>query len=275
MYQENIQQPKKSFFRRFWWIGAIAAVLIIGVGSYSYFFYVINVKMSDDFLNRTEKSLSSGITIEDEENDFASMGVKEIKEGGKPNNPAGYNYPYLDIKFVSAGIDKEYLYFKIQFRGTIPESPTVIDGDKIIGNGIKVNIVDENGEDMAILLLAYNFVPVLNFPLIGTYYLNGPTGIKEPEGKRFSDQDYDSKVSGGAGTDYLIGALPFKKIGLSQGQTIYFTVSAEAESEKYDHAAVDVLGGHGKMPAVIKWKSGTKEFEIDDDFYTDGGCTIQ
>ncbi len=255
------EQAGRSVLKRFWWAGLVLlAAFLLWVPP-------LDRSMDAGLADRAERSLGSGITVEDERNDFAQMGTGDKKEG-KPNNPQAYNYSYLDIRSVSMSIDEEYLYSKIRFWGTIPERPPEIGGDRIAGNGVKVNLVDEKGADQVIFLVDYTYLPVLGTPAISTYYFNGPTGIPEPEDKRFSRQDFDSKVSGGPGTDYLLGALPLGKIGIAKGQVLYFAVAAEAESSRYDHAAVDALGGSGKMPAVIRWDTRTNKFGKDDGFYS-------
>jgi hypothetical protein len=252
-----------KIIKRFWWIVPIVIVLIIAIYAY---FYEINNHINPEQLTKTELILKSGITIEDDKNDFASMGGAKDRPDVKPNNPIAYTYPYLDIKSVTAAIDKDNLYFKIQFYDTIPEKATQIKDDKIIDNGTKFNLVNEKGEDQLILVLNYNYLP-LSMNITGTYYFYGPTGIVDPEPQRFSERGSDSKIYGGPSSDYLIGILPLEKTGIVYGQVIYFTVSNESGSIKFDHASVDSLGGQGKQPALIKWNTGTNDFEVINNFY--------
>lgn len=89
-----------------------------------------------------------------------------------------------------------------------------------------------------------------------------PTGIEWPEEDRFRSQRRDSKISGGSGYDYVMGAFPLAKLGLKKGATGYFSFGLEAGSHKYSHAAVDKLGGSGKNAATIKWVIGSNKYEI-------------
>lgn len=264
----NNIQPKKSIWKWFRWVLLSIGIIIIGLGFSLYFFYIIYMRMDSQMLQKAHEALSLGITIEDEQNDFVSVRDKNEKEGDNLNNLDGYKYPFLDLKSVSVGIDDRYLYWKVQFRGEIPNRPHKINGDKIVAQGVGISIVNKYGEEQVGLAMNCDFLPIVDIPTIGTYYFYGPTGIEEPEDKRFAHQGIDSKISGGGGTDYLIGALPLKKIDIISGQDVYFSVSVETGSAKDDHFAVDVLKGEKKDPAVIKWKSGTKVYEIVDIGYT-------
>ena len=87
----------------------------------------------------------------------------------------------------------------------------------------------------------------------GGFQIPSPLGINDSQG--------------GAGFETLLGAVPLKGLGLSKGQVAYFSLSVETTSDKYDHASVDVLGGNGKMPALITWQVGSNSFQINQDFY--------
>lgn len=252
-----------NFIRKFWWTVIIFIFLIIVICIYSVY---VNNHISPKQLTKAEQLLNYGITIEDDKNDFASMGGEKDRPDVKPNNPNAYAYAYLDVKSITVAIDKDNLYFKIQFYETIPEKTTKIGDDKIIANGTKFNLLNKKGEDQLILVLNYNYLP-LGINITGTYYFYGPTGIAEPEIQRFSERSSDSKIYGGPGKDYMLVILPLEKTGIVPGKTIYFAVSNESESSKFDHASVDSLGGSGKMPAVIKWDTNANTFEVINDFY--------
>jgi hypothetical protein len=240
--------------------------LILGCGIYFYCYYYLWIKMDSNQINKAEIALNSGIIVNDAENDYAPMGDKENKEE-KPNNPHPYNFPFLDIKSVSFGMDDEYLYCKVQFNGVVPGKSPQLEKDRIGDYGVKINLVDRKGEDQVVMHMDYDFLVAIPGTFGSCFYSYGPTGIKFPEDAGFAKRGEDCKVSGGSGTDFLFGAFPVKKMGVAPGQELYIALSAEAGSQVYDHAAVDVLGGHGKMPAVIKWTAGTTKYEINDDFY--------
>lgn len=224
------------------------------------------MKMDAGFLQKAQTALSVGVTIADSDNDFADMGKKDnTKE--KPNNPESYKFSFLDIKNVSFGMDEDYLYCKTQFSGTIPGRPPKVENDRIKNYGVKLNLVSQKGVDQIVLHFAYDFLTPFSSTFQSCFYSSEPTGIKEPEDAQFARRDEDCKVLGGAGTDYLLVALPIKKLNITFGQELFLAVSGEAESAVYDHASVDVLGGYWKMPAVITWKAGTQEFKVDNEFY--------
>lgn len=221
--------------------------------------------MDATLLRSAQSSFNSGITIEDEQNDFVSLEGKEEATGEK-NNPKAYEFPYLDVKSVSIGSDDTFLYFKVNYRGQIPAKAEKIGDDTIQGNNMKLHITDKVGKEQAILIVNYSWIP-FNLSAFETYYFYEPTGIEFPEDKRYVHQDRDSKIYGGPGTDYLMGAFPLKKLGLSKGQTIYMNLFGEAKSDKYVHASIDTLGGHGKMPGLITWVIGSNTYIIDNNFF--------
>lgn len=263
------EKRKKSFIRRFWWIFLILIIIIL-----LFVIFIYTSAQGANFfwkssLNRAENALASGITVYDNSNDFASMGQKE-NTNEKPNNPHPYNFSYFDVKSASIGIDDKYLYTKTQFQEKIPQKPDVVPGDLLEEEGTKFNIINETGQDVVVLHMGYGFIPYFNYHTIGSSYSYGPTGIEWPEDARFCCRGNDAKAFGGPGTDYLIGIYPLDHLNISKGQIIRFAVSCEGESKLYDHASVDVLGGNGKMPAVITWNTSSNEFIKDDEFYNTG-----
>jgi hypothetical protein len=245
----------------------IVLLSLISFGMYTFYKYGMVKKIEDSpLLEQTKTTLEKGITIEDDQNDFAHMGDKG-KTNEKPNNPNSYKYTFFDIKSVSFGIDDKYLYCKIQFRDIIPSRTTTIENDYIEAGGVKVNILDSKGEDLAILALQYGYIPIFNIKTIASKYYYGPTGIREPEEKRFAYTEVNDKIYGGPESDYLLGIFSLEKINLSKGSIIQTNVSFEAESKIYDHASVDVLGGTGKMPAVITWDTNSNIFNVNNNFY--------
>lgn len=247
------------------WILAGFGFVLISLLSFQAYRYLVLMKLPADLQQKAELAFARGITILDESNDFAWMGTGG--SGGKPNNPTGYNLGFNDLKSITLGADDQYIYIKVMFWGTIPDLPPNINGDMIGSTVMKLNFTNEQGVDQAIWMLSFGYLPVVNLTTTNTYYFYGPTGIQEPEDKRFSGRGTDSQVIGGAGYDHLIGALPLKGINLNAGQTVNLCFSVETASDKYDHASVDVLGGHGKMPALITWKLGSDSYQINHDFF--------
>jgi hypothetical protein len=261
----DASKPRRNMDRKRKWILGAIGLLVFGSLSSLGYKYLIQMPMSPDLQQKAEQAFTTGITIEDEHSDFAPMGAKP--DGEKPNNPVGYDLGFNDVRSLSLGTDGTYLYCKVVFWEMIPANPPILEDDKIGNTFIKINITDSQGVDQEIWMLGFGYLPPFNIPTVNTYYFYGPTGIQEPEDKRFYGRGSDGKIAGGAGYDYVIGALPLNRIGLSLDETMYLSLSVETTSSKYDHASVDVLGGQGKMPALITWKPGTSSYEIDQDFY--------
>jgi hypothetical protein len=243
------------------WVLVIVGVLILGLGIGLYSYYILWMKMGSSQVANAEVALSTGITIDDAEDDFVIMGSN--KEVPNENNPSPYRIPFLDVKSLTLGADAQYLYYKVTFFDLLPNQSPKVNSDHIRSTGCKLDLVDQSGKNYAILAVDFGWEPVIDLPALNTYYFYGPTGIQEPESARFSHQDHDSKIYGGNGTNYLLGAFPLKKLGLKLGQELRLNLSMEAKSDKYTHAAVDVLLGQGKMPATIVWKLGTNHYRID------------
>ncbi|OGF99990.1 hypothetical protein A2Y99_01560 [Candidatus Gottesmanbacteria bacterium RBG_13_37_7] len=252
-------------WKRLRWIILLVTVVIFGFISFLYYSFFIHPRMDEQMLRKAESAVSSGITIEDKQNDLVSLKGKVEEETGQLNNPQSYISLYLDVKAISIGIDDKYLYYKIKYWGQIPIKAEKIGDDEIQGNMMKLHITDAQGKEQAILVANYSY-SLFNLSGFETYYFYGPTGIEEPEDKRFAHQDKDSKMFGGPGTDYLIGAFQMEKLGLKQGQTIYMNFLGEAKSKQFHHASIDALGGHGKMAAFITWVIGSNQYQIDDNY---------
>lgn len=243
------------------WILRTVLVGVLIVLAYSLYLYNIAMILSHSEIQKAENTLINGIVVEDERDDFVMMATdKEVLNA--ENNPSPYRLSFLDVKSLAIGADEQNVYVKITFFDTIPAQPISIEGDSIQAIGCKVNIVDENEMDQVIFAADSSYLPVVNLPSLNTYYFYGPTGIQEPESARFSHQDHDSKIYGGAGKDYILAAFPMKKINVRVGQQIFISLSMEAKSAQFTHAAVDVLLGSGKQPAIIKWVIGTNTYQI-------------
>ena len=242
------------------WFLLIITLLLLGIILIAFVYYHLYMQMNPKTRAAAESAFQSGVTIEDEQNDFVMMETN--KEEPNENNPSPYRLQYLDIKLLQLGADDNYIYYKVTFQEMIPRSGTKVGNDQILDPGMKLNLVDNQNQDYAILDLGYSYLP-LRLSNIGTYYFYGRTGIIWAEEKRFLHQDHDSKIFGGPGYEYVMGAFPLKKLGLSINQEVNLALSIEARSRKYSHAAVDNLGGEGKIPGIITWKIGSKQFVID------------
>jgi hypothetical protein len=248
------------------WLILGICILTLGFISFIIFRFLIYPKMDEVMLRNAENAVSSGITVKDQQNDLVTLQGKLEEETGQKNNPKSYTSPYLDVKTISVGADEKYLYYKVQYWGQIPRQAEKIGDDMIQGNMMKLHITDGKGREQAVLVINYGWT-LFNLSGFETYYFYGPTGIETPEDKRFAHQDKDSKIYGGPGTDYLIGAFPMEKLGLRQGQTIYMNLLGEAKSKQYTHASIDALGGKGKMAGFITWEIGSNQYQIDDNYF--------
>lgn len=243
-----------------WVLVAIAILILVGIG-YIYWYYFVDIRFDKQMLSNSEKAFDVGITIDDPKDDFVIF--ESNKEDLNENNPSPYRLPVLDVRSLSLGADENYVYYKITFYDTFPSKPIDINGDRIVGIGNKLSVLDENSE-LSILYTGFGYLPILRMPVLNTYYFWGPTGIVWPEEDRFTHQDKDSKVYGGAGTNYVMGAFPINKSSLIYGQEAHLSFMMETESDRYTHAAVDVLRGKEKFGGIISWKVGTNQYKIED-----------
>lgn len=239
-------------------------VVLVCFAAYSYYARVLATHMSEKEIQQAGAMLAEGISVDDPAQDFPLMGQKGENVKEKPNNDSPYNLAFLDIKEMRAAKDKDYLYFKIIFFDKIPKTLVKLSGDRLLSDGVKVNIVNEKWEEQIDMGLSFDFLP-FGIRDGNCFFSSQPTGIEWPENARFAKTDRDCKIF--VGEDYIIGALPTQDLPILREPYIYFNVQHEAESRKYDHAAVDLLGGRGKMPAVIKWAPETDVFEVYNDFY--------
>lgn len=255
-----------------WVLLAIAIFLFCVLINFIYHYFVA-IKFSPELRQRAENALARGIAITDIQNDFVLMGQKDPGDGGKPNNVNPYPLGFNDIKSLQVGADEEYLYYKVTFWGEFPRKVPIINGDTIESTGSKLEFMDEKGMDLQVMHLNSGWTPKIGFSAIDTQYAYGATGIVWPENARMTHEERDSFVDGGSGTNYLMGAFPLKKMGLQFGQQVTLACQVETESDKYDHAAVDVLRGLGKglkEPGYFIWKIGANEYQTDESFRNQG-----
>lgn len=251
----------------FKWVLLAIGVFILGIGCFLCFKYFYWIKMSPSLRNKAETALASGITINDPQNDFLPKDLlgKEM-DVDKP-----YNFPYIDIKSLTVATDDKYFYYKVTFWGKIPKKPDNVNGDYITGPGPQLSLLNEKGETQATMAAEFGWQPKLHIFSMNTWYATDPTGVVWPESERMKYQKWDSKVYGGVGKDYIMGAFELEKLHFNIGKTAYMILPVETKSECHTHAAVDHLGGIGKTEAVIIWKVGTKEYTVDDYFFQKTG----
>lgn len=260
----RLRRTGKSFFRRFWWIFTAIALVLIGFGGYNYWRLVYNVAFHGDELQKAETALKSGITINDNKNDFVMLGSNK-EELNAEDNPSPYRLEEVDIKDLRVGADKDYFYYKVGFYKASTKNPPVVNGDTVESVGTVMDVFDTSGKTTAVIHGGFGWWPVLNVPVVDTFYSTGPTGIVWPESARFTTENRDSKVYGGPGKDYILARFPMKSLGLKYGDTMIFDIGMEVSSAEFTHAAVDILQGSGKTPGLITWKIGSSSYTIDNE----------
>ncbi len=258
----------KKMWRWFRWVLLGIFIIFLGIGGYLYYHYFVWIKMNPDLIHKANIALSAGPTIEDPQNDFLS---KELL-GKEMDLDEPYRLPYIDIKSLTVGMDQKYFYYKVTFWGMIPKKPDSINGDYLNSSGPQLSLMNEKGVTQTTLAAEFGWLPKFHIFSMNTWYTTDPTGIVWPESARMKHQNFNSKVYGGAGTDYIMGAFPLNKLNFNIGDTAYFSLPVETGSDKHTHAAVDHLGGSGKMEALITWKVGTKEYSVDNNFNYQGAA---
>ena len=121
----------------------VIAVILLCFAGYEYYTKVLSTQMNETEIQQAETALANGIIINDPAQDFPLMGQKGENVKEKPNNDNPYNLPFLDIKEVKAAKDGNYLYFKVIFFDKIPKRIVRLSGDRLLSDGMKVNIVNE------------------------------------------------------------------------------------------------------------------------------------
>lgn len=256
----------------FRWVLLGILIIVLGIGGYLYYRYFIWIKTSPDLVQKANIALASGPTISDPQNDFLSKTLlgKEM-DLGEP-----YRFPYADIKSLNVGMDDQYFYYKVTFWGKIPKKPGNVNGDYSMAVGPRLFLMNEKGEIQTTMAAEFGWMPKFHIFSLNTWYLTDPTGVAWPEGARMKYEKFDSKVYGGIGTDYIMGAFPLDKLNFIIGPEAYIAFTMESNSDQHSHASVDHLGGSGKLEAFITWKVGTKEYNINNDFsYQEGNAWIR
>lgn len=263
---EENYNGEKIMWRWFRWVLLGIIIILLGFGAYAYWFYVYNIRMRPVDIRQAEQVFETGISISDPRSDPAKM--ENDPKNPKENNPNAYKVDFIDVKSMNVGADQNYLYFKINFYGTIPKKADQNNGDPIMNTGNKVEIMDQGGADRAIAVAGFGWTTSFLPPVIDTSCMYGATGIEWPEGARFLHQDKSGKVYGGAGYDYIMGMFPLDKLELKYGEMAYLSLSAETSSKNYGHASIDVLQGPGegsKMPGFVTWRVGSNTYQINNE----------
>lgn len=269
-------QPKKSFFRRFWWVFVIIGLVSVAWAILAIIGYIndqqannennvdngLNQDFTPEQLAAAETALSNGIKLEDEEDDFVPM------YGGN-NNPNPYRLSYADYKSVTIGADETYLYVKIEVRGEFPSQKPYIGEDGIIAVGFKEDIMVKNidgNEYMAQLGDSVNYNLSSRATLGHGLFDMRKAAEYDDEENCVKFTGNTGMIIGGSGYDYIISAFPLESIGIAYGQEVTSSCSMEAESEQFDHSSVDALMGKPgeKSPAKIKYIVGNNTYEIDE-----------
>jgi hypothetical protein len=163
METETKENNVKIFLKKFWWVFAIAAAVLIAVGG------IVLIKesnhrkelekqeqkakeqktdetkksgnegyvykeptMTESELAKANAALAAGISIDDSANDFAVVPVAtKVGLDGKVDNPKAYPLNWNDVKKVTLGADQENMYVRYDFFGIIPDKMATVDGDDI------------------------------------------------------------------------------------------------------------------------------------------------
>lgn len=197
-------------------------------------------------LTRAEKAFSTGTKIIDKKGDWFSTGNPQ-------DNPSFYPIGFVDIKEIDIGIDENSLYVRGIFNSKWPENDgdwPSFNGDQVLDDSFSVAIDSDNnpktgcradgGTEMSLDIGGRMNMKEGNPP--GTYnqYKTHPTGIEDPEEKRYKDFNiFNERIIGGPGYDYFINIYPLSELSLTKGQVVSLKIKAEASSKKYHHAAVD------------------------------------
>lgn len=291
-----------KLFRRFWWliIILIIGLVILGVvlkkdnknraekdvdGGPKVEESNVDKKKSDknDFkstgetkpftasqLTAANQALSTGIKIDDPENDWVKFPEGSMQPDGRPDNSNPYPLPWTDFKSLNVGADEEYLYVKFEFWGNFPEKPVIYNGDTIEGGCGKINgftfTNSEGKKDSGDLISTINFNVADNGKIQGVdqVAMISPSGQDEHQETIFKIFSKDGMMAGGAGADYLLSAYPLSQFNLKLGDEVTFDSSGENGSTIYHHEAVDIILGHetGKFGDTIKYKLGANTYEV-------------
>jgi len=233
-------------------------------------------QFSDAQLQQANLALSSGITIEDPENDFYHFPENSVQPGGKPDNPDPYPFSYTDLRSLTVGADQDYLYTKFQFWGQFPDEPAIYNGDALSSITAKSEsftfINGENNEDSAQLGDQVVFIEnqeggntePSEHPTLVHAAMITPNGYDEEMETVYETNTAAGMVSGGPGYDYVLSAYPLRIFDINLGDEVTFSFSTETGSNTYHHEALDLLLGRegSKFGATIRYRLGDNAYEV-------------
>lgn len=275
MEQEINCQPKKSFFKRFWWIFVILVILIVPLTKTIGRFIHNNPKRPQSEINQikfptSDVSSSNQSSLQSKSNANSNIVIPTALENGiifndatgdwvatgyATDNPSYYSVDYADLKSIVVANDDQNFYIKILVNGKFPKAAsdfTAINGDQIKATSFSFVIDKTNTSVSPDIEVDYGLTLEGNEVKPFATYSTGATGIKQPEEKRFTNKYTDVATIGGMGEDFAILIIPFEKTGLKKGENITFSSSIETKSNKYHHASFDTLGSKNeKFPAIM------------------------
>ncbi len=193
-----------------------------------------------------EKHLHSALP--DERGDFYTPG-----EGAPPRGV--YEFGPVDIVRVSCGSDEERLYIEIEVAEDFPIREVVAQDGNIVRKICGWCAVDADRDPLTGCLSDGGAEALLCFMIdlesgnCDAYFFARPTGIEEPEERRYSLRGEGTVVGGGPGESRIILAYPLSDLGLRRGMIVNMSFNMEAESDKWHHFSFDTCPGpteHGK-----------------------------
>jgi hypothetical protein len=210
---------------------------------------------------RAENMLATrGVTIADGRDDWIWTGFPD-------DNPNPYPVPFADLAGITFAVDADYLYVRIQANGTYPASEADrpwYGQDQITKLNINIALDTDNnemtgspGDKGAEVLLGAGMMmtPACGWMDVYEFWF-GPTGIEQPEDKRWLHANNRSLIAaawGGRGTDHRVIVFPAGILGVYPGQTIGVSAWDECASLRYPntHATLDPLGPVGIGSRVV------------------------
>jgi len=279
-----------TFFKRYLWIFAIIAAILLALTAFTSNSPPDPSKaqtgdkgeppkeFTSAMEKRAEDAFAKGITIDDPENDWYRF-PEGSRQWDKPDNPNPYPLSYTDLKQVKLGADEEYLYVKFVFYGNFPGKMPSYNGDDLFSTGAKIEQLSyatkEGKTDSAETGSAITYVQFtgaekteghipLGRPSTGQLAMISPQGTDEKSETIYRTKNGAGFVSGGSGTDYLMSAFPLAEFGISYGQEINFSVSVESGSNLWHHESVDFLlnRNNSKSGAKIRYALGGNRYEL-------------
>ncbi|MDD5191049.1 MAG: hypothetical protein PHE50_08420 [Dehalococcoidales bacterium] len=241
-------------------------------------------KFSEAELKAAETALARGVTIADPQGDWAYVS-EGIQGDGRMDNAKPYPIGFTDVTRVTLGADDQYMYVKYVFDAVLPdklayyENPELGKTDFISGLGggfflsrfFNRNTGKDDVGGMSLSIswvinddLKYTDNPNLfAIPVVGIQNQATLNGLKYENGDdRYNVDDSNGRGGGGAGTNYILAALPLKEYGLQFGDVVEGSLGIEVGSKLFHHASCDVILDCGyKSGATIRYQIGANTYE--------------